>query len=413
MTPTVLGLLLFGVGMLLFCVSALESALLALREHRISTISEGDGGVEGHLRELFAVKESRLGQVLVLSALCNTGMAALGLLLVRELEEVWSISKISRGVIVFATLIVLCQLLPNVFAKLRPRWIFSVIAPPVLLLAKFVMPFEAGLHAVAKWVTNRLVPASVQPSRSLMDEELGTLVEMRRDEGTLENVEGEVIHEILKLGDKTAKDCMTPRVDCVALANDLPAGEADRSIREQTHRKIPIYDGTPDAIIGVLDVTGFLQSGDVDFQSHVHPPTFAPEMLSAIDLFDRHLKTADDLVIVLDEFGGFEGVVTRSDIIEDLVEDVAPAEEPEIQELGNGRFLVSGSARLDELQEVTHIELEAEGLDTIGGFIATQLGRIPSPGESLRFEKIQVVVRKSTGKRVEELLLATGRSSRP
>lgn len=407
MTTITLGILLSAVGTVLFCVSALESALLALREHRIETISAGNASLASRLRQYYLGRETRLGQVLVLSALCNTGMAAMGLLLVRRLAPGSELSPIALGGIVFTVIILACHVLPNLVANLRPRVVFSALAPPVTILSVIVLPFERGLKTTARWITNLLVPSSLQPNQSMLDEELGTLVEMRRDEGTLEDLEGEIIHEILKLGDKTAKDCMTPRVDAVTLDSNLPPGEANRRIREQRHRKLPVYDGTPDEVIGVLDVAAFLQSGNDGFREFVRPPTFVPETLGAIDLFERHLGRDGDLVVVLDEFGGFEGVVTKTDVIEHLVADVAPTEEPEIQDLGHGRFLVSGSARLDELRELTGVDLEVDGLDTIGGLVATTLGRIPSPGERVDLESMIATIRKSTGKRIEELLLIT------
>ena len=405
MTAVTLGILLGVVGALLFCVSALESALFSLREHRIPTISSDDAALSERLRRFLEVKETRLGQVLVLSALCNTGMAALGLLLVRRIAPSSELSPVPLGALVFALMIFACHLLPNLLANVQPRWVFTVLAPPVTVLAMVAMPFERTLHAGADWITRLFVPGGVEPNRALLDEELGTLVEMQRDEGALEDLEGEVIHEILKLGDKTAKDCMTPRVDAMTLSAELPPDEAARHIREQTHRHVPVYSRTPDEIIGVLDVAAYLQSGDEQFREFVKPPTFVPETLGAIELFQRHLGSDGDLVVVLDEFGGFEGIVTKSDVIEDLVSDVAPAEEVEIQDLGHGRYLVSGGARLDELREITGIDLEIDGLDTIGGLLATRLGRIPSPGERVDIEPLIATIRKSTGKRIKELLL--------
>lgn len=407
MTPTLLAILLLGVGIVLFCVSALESALFDLREHRIATIAGDDETLAQQLRGFLETKRSRLGNVLVLSALCNTGMAALALLLVRRLSPSLGIDPLPLGALVLGTMIVLCHLLPNLLANLRPRWVFSIVSPPVNQLCLIVTPFERALDSTARKLTDLITPKSLQPTIEYQDEELETLVEMRRDQGALEGLEGEVIHEILKLGDKTAKDCMTPRVDTFTLSKELPRDEADRLIREQPHRRVPIYEGAPDEIVGVLDVLAYLRTGNENYHTHIAPPTFVPETLGAIELFQRHLRAEGSLVVVLDEFGGFEGIVTKSDVIEHLVGDVAPSEETEIQDLGHGRFLVSGSARLDELRELTGTDLETDGLDTIGGLIATDLGRIPSPGEKISLPPIVATIRKSTKKRIEELLLIT------
>src|SRR6266446_1757462 len=115
-----------------------------------------------------------------------------------------------------------------------------------------------GLERVSAYVVDLLTPAHLRTRVRLSDEELGTLIEMGEEEGALYEGEAEMIQEIIKLGDKTAKDCMTPRVDSFAVADDLSNEEAIALLKERRHRRVPVYADTPDQIVGIIDVKTFL-----------------------------------------------------------------------------------------------------------------------------------------------------------
>ena len=241
----------------------------------------------------------------------------------------------------------------------------------------------------------------------MSDEELETLVEMGEEQGTLHEVEGEMIQEIIKLGDKTAKDCMTPRVDTFALPDDCTNEEAIAQLKQRRHRRIPVYAETPDQIVGVLDVRLFLLNPAEHYTEVLIAPSYVPETMKAMDLLRGFLTRPQGLAIVVDEFGGTEGIITLSDIIEELMSDAAPLGDADlyIEPLGDGQFLVSGSARLDDLSEHLGFELEAEGIDTIGGFVFNRLGYLPPSGTRFEMPRLAVTVRRTGRKRIEEILL--------
>src|SRR5476649_2252532 len=173
-------------------------------------------------------------------------------------------------------------------------------------------------------MVERLTPRHLQKRTRLSDEELETLVEMGEEQGTLQEAEGEMIQEIIKLGDKTAKDCMTPRVDAFALPDDLTNEEAIAQLRQRRHRRVPIYAETPDQIVGVLDVKLFLLDPTEHYTETLIAPSFVPERMKGMDLLRGFLTRPQGLAIVVDEFGGTEGIVTLSDITEEIMSDAAP-----------------------------------------------------------------------------------------
>nr|MBA2435094.1 CBS domain-containing protein [Chthoniobacterales bacterium] len=280
-----------------------------------------------------------------------------------------------------------------------------------VLTLKVMMPlldrFGHVLENASTLVIDRLTPERLRVRPRISDEELETLVEMGEAEGTLHEAEGEMIQEIIKLGDKTAKDCMTPRVDTFVLPDDLPNDEAIRLCQERRHRRVPVYAGTPDQIAGIIDVKQFLLDPSQHYTETLIPPSFVPETMPAMGLLRGFLSHPQGLAIVVDEFGGTEGIITLGDIIEEILSDAAPLGDADlyIEPLENGRFLASGNARLDDLTEHIGFELMADGIDTIGGYVFNRLGYLPNVGARLEIPRLAITVRQVSRKRIEQLLL--------
>src|SRR5262249_8151328 len=156
------------------------------------------------------------------------------------------------------------------------------------------------------------------------EDELETLVELSTEEGALHETESEMISEIIKLGGKTAKDCMTPRVDAFTLPDDLTNEEAIPKLRQRRYRWVPGYGATPDEILGMLDVGAFLLDPSLHYTERLLPPSFVPETMKAIDLLRSFLTHPQAMAIVVDEHGGTEGIVTLADIVEEIISDAVP-----------------------------------------------------------------------------------------
>ena len=216
-----------------------------------------------------------------------------------------------------------------------------------------------------------------------------------------------MIQEIIKLGDKTAKDCMTPRVDTFTLPDDLTNEEAIARLKEKRHRRVPVYVDTPDQVLGIIDVKMFLLDTSEHYTGSLIAPSFVPETMRALELLRLFLTHAQGLAIVVDEFGGTEGIITLSDIVEEILSDAVPRGDVDlyIEPLEKGKFLVSGNARLDDLSEHLGFEIEAEGIDTIGGFVFNRLGYLPPSGTQLEIPRLAITVRRAGRKRIEEIFL--------
>jgi CBS domain containing-hemolysin-like protein len=216
-----------------------------------------------------------------------------------------------------------------------------------------------------------------------------------------------MIHEIIKLGDKTARDCMTPRVDTFTVPDDLTNEELIPRLRAKRYRRVPVYGETPDDIVGILDTRDFLLDPGAHYTERLIAPSFVPETMKAIDLLRSFLNHPQGIAIVVDEHGGTEGVVTLADIVEEIISDAVPLAEHSlyIEAIAECQLIVNGNARLDDINEMLGSELHEEGIDTIGGLIFNRLGALPRPGTQLEIDGLKLTVRRTSRKRVEEVLI--------
>jgi putative hemolysin len=268
-------------------------------------------------------------------------------------------------------------------------------------------PITRVLQRISDRLATAITPAPLKTAHYLNEEELGTLIDLSTEAGALHETESEMIHEIIKLGDKTARDCMTPRVDCFTLPDDLTIEEVIPRLRTKRYRRVPVYGDTPDEILGILDVRDFLLDPSAHYTERLIAPSFVSETMKAIDLLRSFLNHPQGIAIVVDEHGGTEGIVTLADIVEEIISDAVPQAEHGlyIEAIADCQLIVNGNARIEDVNELLGTELKEEGIDTIGGLIFNRLGALPRPGTELEIDGLKITIRRTSRKRVEELLI--------
>ena len=411
MTPVALGIVLVATAALIFVsalFSGLETALFSLRPHQLRRLEQNHPGLVNFV-QLFRDKPRRVLNVLLLGdGLVKVPLVVLCLFLLWRGPLAGHLPQWVAAILIFAIVVLLCDLVPKLIALAAPYRLSTVGA--FVLQASVGLLDRVGriLESVSTAIVDLLTPQRLRTRARLSDEELETLVEIGEEEGTLHQAEGEMIQEIIKMGDKTAKDCMTPRVETFALADDLTNEHAIAQLKEKRYRRVPVYADTPDNVVGIIDVKLFLLDSSEHYTESLLAPSFVPETMHALDLLKLFLTHPQSLAIVVDEFGGTEGIITMSDIVEEILSGAAPPRgevDLYIEPLEDGKFLVSGHARLDDLHEHLGFELEADGIDTIGGLVFNRLGYLPQAGAKIELPRLAVTVRRTSRKRIEELLL--------
>jgi len=411
MTPVALAILLIAIVALIIVsalFSGLETALFSLRPHQLRRLEQNHPALMSFV-QLFRDKPRRVLNVLLLGdGLIKVPLIVLCLIFLWHGPIAGRLPQWLAAILIFAIVVVVCDLIPKLIALAAPYRLSTIGA--FMLQASVPLLDRVGrtLGTLSTAIVDLVTPRGLRTRARLSDEELGTLLEIGAEEGTLQEAEGEMIQEIIKMGDKTAKDCMTPRVDAFAIADDLTNEDAITQLKEKRFRRVPVYADTPDNIVGIIDTKLFLLNSSEHYTENLLAPSFVSETMRALDLLKLFVTHPQSLAIVVDEFGGTEGIITMSDIVEEILSEAAPARgdvDLYIEPLENGKFLVSGHARLDDLREHLGFDLEAEGIDTIGGLVFNRLGLLPPAGTKVELPRLEVTVRRTSRKRIQELLL--------
>ena len=202
-------------------------------------------------------------------------------------------------------------------------------------------------------------------------------------QGTLAESEKEIILQIISLDQRTARDVMRPRAGMACISDDATVEEMIAAAKKFKHRRLPIYDETPDTIVGILNTRALLLDPEIDLAEVIEFPSFVPETMNLLQLFQSLQKQHRGLAIVLDEFGGVAGVVTMEDILGKLVGKIRTAGQPEgfvMEKISPGRWRVNGTMRLDDFRREFPALGDVAEVETMGGLLTHLLGVVPDAG---------------------------------
>jgi putative hemolysin len=405
---------LTGVACLLALCSALfsafETALFSFQGHEVERLRRNKAKYAERLSRVLANPRRLLG-VLSLGYVCFNAPLVLICLFLSRKGMLPALPFWGSELVLLCLVVGGCGLLPRALALKRP---YRLLRLAVRVLDPLLRVLQAPLGWVQRLsdeVAERLLPGGGGESKPMDQSQMETLIEIGAEDGALHPVERAIIQQIIHLGEKTVRDCMTPRVDALCLPDDLSKEELAVRLRSARYRRVPVYGETPDDLLGVLDVRAYLEAGNVHYTEMLTPPSFVPETMRAVDLLRSFLKRPQALAIVLDEHGGTEGVITRADLLEEILGEALPGGDRELylEALGEGRLLASGSARIEDIEEALGLELEIEGIDTIGGLVFNLAGTVPKLGSVWTIGELSLTVRRTSRKRVAEVLIQTAR----
>ncbi|MBW3540748.1 MAG: hemolysin family protein [Planctomycetes bacterium] len=283
--------------------------------------------------------------------------------------------------------------------------------PLVRFLRMLLAPLETLAAAIDKFV-HRLsgVPQEVETDAAAFAEEIMSVVDEGRREGVLESQAGTMIQRVIELQEEDVRAVMTPRTEMHTIPADATLEEARDALLEHGHSRLPVIGETTDDIVGILYAKDLLRcmngenGPEFSLKDLVREPVYVPETAGIDTLLERMKREHVHIAIVIDEYSGVAGLVTMEDILEEIVGEIADEYDPHVEEepiqmIAPGVLEVESRVHIDDLNEEFGLELpEDEDYDTIGGFVFSQLGRVPRPRESFTWGKLAVTV-LSAGKR--------------
>ncbi|TET47565.1 CBS domain-containing protein [candidate division TA06 bacterium] len=244
------------------------------------------------------------------------------------------------------------------------------------------------------------------------EQELREMIALGEAEGIITEEEEEMIESIFEIGETPIEEVMVPRVDMVCVPANASIDKIIDVFIKEGHSKIPVYDGEIDSMAGILYIDGLLRfwGTNEDYRAieFVRLPHFVPESKKVLDTMKEFQEKRLSIAIVLDEYGGVNGLVTMEDLVEEIVgefEDEFDKEEKPYKLLKNGSYVVSGGMEVDDLNDLLGTRFEEKEIHTLGGLITSRLERIPRKGEAFNMDGLNVQILEATKQRIYRVLI--------
>ena len=394
-------LFLLSVGLSAFFAGA-ETALVSLTRVELHAMREREDPNAPILRYLKAHTPRLLATILIGQNFFFTSASALATAIATKwLGDAYGVP----AAILFSTLalFVLAEMTPKAIAAASPVAISRAVALPLAGVMRFFSPVATLCVRVTTRALRLLGVAEKTPA--LTEEEMKSVISLGADEGVIHGEQKRLLHRVLEFASKTVRDIKVPRTRMVALPETATFSDVSLVLQEHKLSRLPVYRGTLDNVIGVLnakDLFGLSDEKQNTFRVEqvLHPPLLAPEFQSVEDLFREMRRRRTHMAIVVDEFGGTAGIVTIEDAIESLLgpirDEFDEEETPGFVDTGNRTFLLEGSFRLSDLQEHFGLTLPRDEAETIAGHLMLRFGRIPRKGERWRGRQADFIVEEAT-----------------
>ena len=385
-----------------FFFALAETALFSLSKWQVRQLAERDPRAGNVAARLLANPQDLLATMVLGNTFASAAMIAIAFWM--ALHELWPITQTILSLL--ALILFGCEVLPKTLAVRKPEQWALRVARPLAFLEKFSLPLRGSSQRINSAVLAALAPRALQPSPGLTDGEYQELLELAYQQGTLAQSEKEIILQIISLDRRTAKEVMKPRSRMACISDDLSVEEMIAAARKYKHRRLPIYDETPDTIVGILNTRALLLDAQIDLADAIEFPSFVPETMNLLHLLKSLQRQRRGMAVVLDEFGGTAGLVTTEDILQELVGVIRGEVESEgfvMERLGPGRWRVNGTMRLDDFRREYPPLGEVPEVDTMGGLLVSLSGVVPAPGDSALFRGLKLTAHAADERRVREV----------
>lgn len=399
-----------------------EMAIVSVNRNRIKMLADDGNKKASLLVDLLEEPNKFLSTIQVgitLAGFFSSASAATGIsevigasLSQLSIPYAQSISLVVITIILSYFTLVFGELVPKRIALQKSEQMAMLSVRPIVFVSKFAKPFVKLLSLSTNLLLRVIGMSDTDLEEKVSREEIKSLVDAGEEYGVINQIEKEMINSIFDFDDKLAKEVMTPRTEVYMINSKLPLSIEE--LLEENYSRIPVYEGDMDNIIGILYLKDFLHEAyqvgfeNVDIKKLLHRPYFVPECKNIDQLFKELQKSKNHLAVLIDEYGGFSGIVTIEDLIEEVMGDINDEyddDDPVIRKIDNDTYIVNGLISIKELNDKLQLNLdeETEDYDTLGGFLINQIDYIPSETEEcmVEYENLVFKIECVKDKRIE------------
>lgn len=389
--------------------SSAETALTALSEREARQLV--DSGEKRYQRLVLWIEEPNkvLTTILIGNNLVNILASALATDAVGKIVHNQAVA-IATGLMTLLILI-FGEIAPKTFAKYNHTRLAPRVIAGLRIFYWLVYPVTVLLTVLSHLMV-RMVGGDVSRSGPFVTEEdISYLIDLGHREGAIQKHEEELLHSVIDFSNTTVREIMIPRTEMIAVETVVDRDELVNLVMNAGHSRIPVYEETPDNIIGIFYAKDLIKmpvaGKPFQLSTSLRSPMFVPEVMSISDLLRDMQRLKTHMAIVVDEYGGTSGIVTLEDILEEIVgeiHDEYDSEESQFRVLPGGKMIADGRISIHELGEQLKVEFpESDLYETLGGFLTVRAGKLPASGLTLRWNSFDFTIKEADQRRIRRV----------
>lgn len=411
-------IILFILVLLSAFFSSAETALTTVNKIRMRSLEEEGNKKAKTVNRLIENPGKLLSAVLIGNNIVNLSASSLTTMLATKLALSMGAGISSATAVGIATgiltivILIFGEIVPKTVATMNSDKMSLIYSKPIYLITVILTPVIFIMNKLSFFFLFILGLKQDGKGKTMTENELLTIIDVSHEEGVIESEEKEMITNVVDFGDALAKDVMVPRIDVIFTPVDTGYDDLIALFRDEKYSRIPVYEDSKDNVIGIVNLKDLFcyQGKPEDFvlKNILREPFFTYEYQKTSDLMLQLREQSINIAIVLDEYGATSGLITLEDLLEEIVGEIRDEydedEEDVIQRISDVEYIVDGSTKLDDINEVLDTHFESDDYDSIAGHVINLLEHIPAAGESIETEEgIRLVVDSMEKNRIDKI----------
>ena len=391
--------------------SSAETALTTVSQIRLLSLSQA-----GNKRAALTLRvkdntSKMLSAVLIGNNIVNISASSLATTLAIDISGGNSLVGLFTGILTIFVLI-FGEIIPKTLATMHSEKMSLAFSPIINMLMIILTPVIYIINLISNSVLTLMGANKSKSQNTYTEDELRTIVSVSHKEGVIESDKKQIINNLFDFGNALAKDVMIPRIDMTSISIDSTYQEIISIFRQEKYTRLPVYENSNDNVVGLINVKDLLlYDPDESFNVRdiLREPYYTYEFKNVSELMDELKKNSNNIVIVLDEYGSTVGMITLEDLLEEIVGEIQDEydedEDEDFKKVDNNTYIIDGSTRIDDINDMFGTSLSSEEYESIAGYIIETLDKLPDVGDFIETDTLKIVVKSLDKNRIETVEL--------